>query len=245
MVLLENHVRIVSRFKDFYDGVRALDREDTPLYVRDTHRIELSALSMRERRELFARLGPLWRDGIVPPDPRVVPKAERVVVGFCGHVFSGYIVSGEMCWSLGEVEATVVRHLPHRAQHEHVLDDLRSTRVWAYAPTLNAATWAHHVEHRPSRIAAGPFLALRAPIVVVTDSAVIVNPSLREYHFAARLDPYAAWQELSLFLGNTLLLDAPPPPRPIDDALRAHTHGFDKSSFRNTKQREKGNRVDW
>ncbi len=238
-------MRIVSRFKDFYDGVRALDREDTPLYVRDTHRIELSAVPMRERRELFARLGPLWRDSIIPPDPHVVPQAERVVVGFCGHVFSGYLVFGAMCWTLSEVEAAVVRHLPHRAQHERVLDDLRSTRVSPWAPTLNAATWAQHVEHRPRRIAAAPFLAMRAPIVVVTDSAVIVNPSLRAYHFATQLDPYAAWQELSLFLGNTLLLDAPPPPRPIDDRLRAHTHGFDKSSFRNTKQRKKGDRIDW
>jgi hypothetical protein len=237
-------VRIVSRFKDFYDGVRALDREDTPLYVRDTQRIDLATLSIAQHRALFAQLGPLWGERVVPPDPRMVPNAERVVVGFCGQVFSGYLVCGEICWSLSDVEAAVLRHLPQRTQHEHVIAELRSTRVWSYG-RLNVAAWTRHVEQRPARIAPAPFLALRAPIIVVTDSVVVVNPSLREYHFAKHLDPYAAWQELSMYLGNTLLLDAQPPPRPIDDTLRAHTHGFDKSSFRNTKQRIKGDRIDW
>lgn len=238
-------MRIVSRFKDFYDGVGALDREATPLYVRDTRRIEFATLSITQRVALMAQLGPLWSADVVPPDPQPVPTAERVVVGFCGQVFCGYLAFGEMCWSLADVEAAVVRHLPSRPQHEPVIAALRTTRRSPYYSPLNATTWTDHVERRPQHVAPDPFLAFRAPIVVVTDTAVIVNAPLRAYNFASRLDPYTAWQELSLYLGNTLLLDAPPPPRPIDDTLRAHTHGFDKSSFRNTKQRTKGNRVDW
>jgi hypothetical protein len=47
------------------------------------------------------------------------------------------------------------------------------------------------------------FIALRAPVVAVSDRALVLNPSLRDLGLARRVDPYVAWQKLSLFPGNT------------------------------------------
>jgi hypothetical protein len=238
-------VRIVSRFTDYYDGLRALDREDTPLYVRETTTTDLQALTVRERDALLTQLGPLWHDDVVPPSPDFIADAERVVIGFCGRAFAGFRVFGEMCQDLDEVLALVDARVDDRRERDHMRAQLESTSATRWHTRLSRGTWQRHVARCRVDVGAAPFVALRAPVVVVTDRSLVVNPCLREWGLARRVDPYAAWQELSLFLGNTLLLDAPPPPRPIDDALKAHAHGFDGQSFRNTKKRPKANRSDW
>ncbi len=238
-------MRIVSRFTDYYDGLRSLDREDTPLYVRETTTTDLQALTTRARADLLAQLGPLWRDDVVPPFPDAIPDAERIVVGFCGRAFAGVRAFGEVCWDLDEVLALVDVRVADRGEREIMRQQLTSTSTSRWRPGLNRATWARHVASRRTDVGPAPFIALRAPVVVVSDRELVVNACLRDQGFARRVDPYAAWQELSLFLGNTLLLDAPPPPRPVDDTLKAHAHGFDGQSFRNTKKRPKANRSDW
>lgn len=243
--MLWGPMRIVSRFTDYYDGLRSLDREDTPLYVRETTTTDLQALTVQARGALFDRLGALWRDDVVPPFPDAIPDAERVVVGFCGRAYGGILAFGEVCWDLDEVLALVDVRVTDRGERDIMRQQLTSTSTSRWRPGLNRATWERHVAGRRQDIGPAPFIALRAPIVVVTDRSLMLNPCLRDQGFARQVDPYAAWQELSLFLGNTLLLDAPPPPRPVDDALKAHAHGFDGQSFRNTKKRPKANRSDW
>jgi hypothetical protein len=243
--MLHRPMRIVSRFTDYYDGLRSLDREDTPLYVRETTTTDLAGLTVRAREALLVQVGALWRDDVVPPFPDAIPGAERVVVGFCGRAFSGILAFGEVCWDLDEVLALVDVRVTDRGERDIMRQQLTSTSTSRWRPGLNRATWERHVAGRRQDIGPAPFIALRAPVVVVTDRSLMLNPCLRDQGFARQVDPYAAWQELSLFLGNTLLLDAPPPPRPVDDALKAHAHGFDGQSFRNTKKRPKANRSDW
>lgn len=238
-------MRIVSPFTDYYDGLRSLDREDTPLYVRETTTTDLQALTVRARGDVLAQLGGLWRDDVVPPFPDAIPDAERVVIGFCGRAFAGIRAFGEVCFDLDEVLALVEVRVVDRGERRIMREQLEGTSTSRWRQGLNRATWQRHVERRRVDVGPAPFIALRAPVVVVTDRNLVVNPCLRDHGFARQVDPYAAWQELSMFLGNTLLLDAPPPPRPVDDALKAHAHGFDGQSFRNTRKRPKANRSDW
>lgn len=238
-------MRIVSRFTDYYDGLRALDRESTPLYVRDTTTMVLADLPGPDREALRVQLESLWRDDVVPPFPDAVPDAERVVVGFCGRAFSGFRAFGEIVWTFDELLALVNASVVDRDERRLMLQQLNGTSMSRWRRGLNRTSWERHVASRRTDVGPAAFVALRVPVVVVTDREVVLNPRLRDWRFASRLDPYAAWQELSMFLGNTLILDAPPPPRPIDDGLKAHAHGFDGQSFKNTRNRPKGNRSDW
>jgi hypothetical protein len=236
-------VRVISRFSDYYDGLRVLDEDPEPLYLRETREVryaeELARAAARDRS-----LDPLWTERTTPPHSPI-EDMERFVVGFCGQVHSGYRWGGRVFWELEPLIEAARAKLPRR-EVARLLDPQRP-RSGHLSPSreLTRGTWDFFVEHRPAQISDAPFLALRAPVVVLTDDRYLVNPQLSAWGFAARVDPYTCWQELSMFLGNNLAVGSEPAPRPIDDTLRAHTHGFDKQSFRNTKNRPKGNRSDW
>jgi hypothetical protein len=243
-------MRLISRFSDYYDGVRAIDRDDEPLYVRDTERHELAGLSVAARRSLLERVGALWSTYTMPPIPEDVDDAGRVVVGFCGRAYAGFRVGVHMAWDVDGVIA-LLRQIPDAAAWDRgldvdrAIDRLESTRASSWYQGLNRATWRRFTEMARPDVGAAPFVAFRAPIVVVTDEEVVVNARLSDWGFASQVDPYNAWQELSVFLGNALANLDRREPRPIDDTLKAHAHGFDGQSFKNPKGRKKANRSDW
>lgn len=59
---------------------------------------------------------------------------------------------------------------------------------------------------------------------------------LKEIHFQSALDPYTAFQELSMWVGGTLSATNGPNTVTItDNDVKIAKHGFDKRSFRNMK----------
>jgi len=59
------------------------------------------------------------------------------------------------------------------------------------------------------------------------------NPCLKDFNFAKEMDPYTAFQELSMFISGVLGGQTPKMIE-IDDKTRLEKHGFDKkTSFRN------------
>ena len=57
-VISSTSMKIVSKFRDYYDSLRSLDRDDTPLYVRATteHRL-LSWRAVRASAEALCFTG--------------------------------------------------------------------------------------------------------------------------------------------------------------------------------------------
>jgi len=61
---------------------------------------------------------------------------------------------------------------------------------------------------------------------------LILNPCLKEIQFFKVFDPYAAYQELAMFVSGVMGGQAPPMV-PVSDEIRLEKHGFDKKwSFR-------------
>lgn len=73
---------------------------------------------------------------------------------------------------------------------------------------------------------------------------VFANTILKDIDFT-HVPLHQMWQDLSLYVENDMAMGSTPLPLPITDELRAETHGFDKQSFKNQKNRTKGNRSDW
>lgn len=80
------------------------------------------------------------------------------------------------------------------------------------------------------------FLEIRSPLFVVRQDDDVrefileANTSLKVLEFAKVKDPFTAFQELSMYLGNQLVKrDAPDE---IADEYRIAMHGYDKHSFR-------------
>lgn len=66
---------------------------------------------------------------------------------------------------------------------------------------------------------------------------MLVNPaSLKNLGFAKALDPYTAFQELSMWIGGILGGSSPQIVIITDDKVLVENHGFDKYSFRSQKR---------
>lgn len=245
-------MRVISKFRDYYDGLRAIDRDADPLYVRETRSFVWADMPFRHAQEMRARIEPVWSDIAVPPapPPPVVhgrrahhSSIERFVVAFCGRAFAGYRIgtAGDVAWDIDTLIARAAR-----ANDRALVRQLEQhSRAAPYAQPLDRGSWQRFVAVRREHVGDKPFVAMNAPILVVTDRALIVNPCLADWGFASRVDPYSAWQELSMYLGNNLAQVFARAPRAISDELKAHAHGFDKQSFRNAKNRTTSNRGEW
>jgi len=68
-----------------------------------------------------------------------------------------------------------------------------------------------------------------------SDRYYAINPdSLKRIGFAKALDPYTAFQELSMWIGGILGGTSPEIVRIIDDKVLIENHGYDKHSFRSS-----------
>lgn len=70
-----------------------------------------------------------------------------------------------------------------------------------------------------------------------TGHSLILNPCLKDYMFYRVIDPYICWQEIEYFLSNELVKPDDPYIEPISDKLKAESHGFNKESFRKPKSK--------
>lgn len=85
------------------------------------------------------------------------------------------------------------------------------------------------------------------PIRVRTNYKLIENARLADFNFQSVFDPFAAFQELQMYVSNTDLGETKEP-KPIDDDIMRDMKGFDEMSFRQTspgdkKRRRKENKL--
>ena len=64
------------------------------------------------------------------------------------------------------------------------------------------------------------------------DECLVKNPTLMDYQFYKVFDPYSAYQEISMFLGNQLCNTKEAEVPVGDDIVLAESKGYDKWSFR-------------
>lgn len=72
------------------------------------------------------------------------------------------------------------------------------------------------------------------PVLSVDDyyfNVITKNPILNHYRFHQVFDPYLAYQEIEMYLGNNLAKQMDPEIK-LSDEIKAEIHGFDKWSFR-------------
>lgn len=155
-----------------------------------------------------------------------------VAVVFCTKVYRGLIVSGagvdEVFWSAEKL------------------------REWAKARKLVAAMRGSWVLRRDTFTVENYFepyeaggklreamIANKYSILVETETVrrqatvFAVNPfTLKKLGFAKAVDPYTAFQELSMWIGGVLGGTSPEMVKITDDKVLAESHGFDKESFR-------------
>jgi hypothetical protein len=249
-------MKIVSSFHDYYDGVQATDMDRTPLYLRT-----YAQYPREERAKTYTAVA--LRIPSIPGNLDGRWSATQPNVGclaFCGKRYPFWMVGETHCYSLAQVTTATRKEIQELKGEDDLqpwqrdylkklkkrLDLLAEThheppnKYSADWGTLNVGTWEAWQEHMKSHTIMKDdiFLHEKAPVIAVYSDWVEINPNLRKMGFQAVMDPYTAYQELSMFLGNNMAQQLDPIPKTTDE-LKAHAHGYDKWSFRTHKEDSK------
>lgn len=226
-------MRIISKTKDYYDCVMSCAQDQSLLYVRE------------EEEEVFS--------DIAPPLPRAYGLSGcEMLIGFCGRLYPLVEFDNEdytkriQCYNLAEVDAYMDTKPKWHQGFYYSHDKERNWRaarrhgVWMGPLRGNFKRMFDELEKRKDDYQQ-VFLDKRCPIFVLLhgsrNDTIRWNASLREFDFMRIKDPYTAFQEIAMFMGN---LAEPRKPIPaISDELKAESKGFDQFSFRQPPKKKK------
>ena len=246
--LLETTMRIISKFHDYYDGVSAYgyDKADY-IYKRKTQEppeVPLAFLKLVEAYSRMPRYTPYYNGTQALTGNNLF--IHNYLIGFCGSIYPFYHVrvkeSEKMCQSIEEVTSFVVDHVRDINRGKQLLKIIKGdSRYWRdffeYRKYYDKKVEETFMGFQGDEL----FRDINAPIFLIKNistkhygimPSLIINPFLKDLYFAKIIDPYTAYQEIDMYLGNNLANQADPIPERTDDLI-AHAHGFNDISFKN------------
>lgn len=223
-------MRIVSKFKDYYDSVGALDSELKPLYIRKTQVIEKHYVPTQGLEENIWRRSYMYRPW---PHKYNGDGPTQHDIAFCGKSYAIIEHAGNFYTSVKDL---------HRAVMAYKKDQLNadSWMLWAQKQNWRYLDFEYQIKPMKTEV----FLRLGTPVFVNTNTQnpqTILNPCLADLGFQKLVHPYNAYQELDMFLSNQMAQQVDPVPCRTDDLIRDQ-HGFDKHSFRTSSPGKKRKR---
>ena len=84
------------------------------------------------------------------------------------------------------------------------------------------------------------FIFYDAPILLINDKTVQVNPNLKDLGYAPHKDGTSLFQEISSYIAGTLNTAKQMKGTERNDELTALSKGFDKNSFRKSPTKRRG-----
>lgn len=219
-------MRIVSKFKDYYDCIQQYGQDDL-LYVR--HKEVVRYEDRQYPLPKWDRYsGWNWQ----------LPRAAAITIGFAGKVYYALEIHPDtgavICHSPADAAAVVVK-FPKRLRTIYAKRPGRVPSQWAKSP--EDLVMAFFNPEKPPKCA-GEFFN-KAPVWVGRGDGwngwqVTFNDCLRPLDFMRVLPPHAAFQELYAWMSNQTKPFRPVPD--VDDKTLAEAKGFDRFSFRKQKQ---------
>lgn len=257
-------MRIISKFKDFYDGAQGYGYDPKLVYVRDPQVL----WDGRDTRHKVAHknwnprpkyLDPLYRQSTYKANsygrshmPEFGATISNGVIAFCGRLYPFYkLACGTYAYNFNQVYKTIAEndYYIHSTVYnkKNLLNSLETGKTlsryikWG-AESLTKESWDKWYSGLDTGIGDELHVEAKSPIISLInnsyDGLITANDRLNQYEFAKVVDPFTAYQELSMYVGNNLVEQKDPNPY-ISDELKAESHGFDKWSFRTlpTKKR--------
>lgn len=244
-------MRIISNFKDYYDSAQGYGIDPKLVYIRKQEDFCLEA------RELWS-----WSTGYGERKSEYNEKAkifsylnaEQIlhcdslgagIIAFCGKLYPFWYNEEATFYNIDEI----VKYLKGRMgkftfyhHDKYIIESLLSNeKRTGIFRRLNRYTWKKLQEEYNFSVPDSFHLYFKSPIVAVEQRRILVNPRLKDYGFARIVDPYTAFQEISMFLGNNMATQMDPEVH-ISDKIRAESKGFDDWSFRRHKEESKKNK---
>lgn len=251
-------MRIISKVRDFYDCGQAYGQDPELIYLRRPDEyVLLAGDPWIDRLETLRETMPVaWQN----------PTINRFIIGFCGKAYPGYRFtwSGQDGPHFRRMERIlyypddfkdVFRFKPvQKAFPNFFKKTKRQPVLWVQRQMRNtnfeALVHTHEANFGTDEFY-DLFIEMNSPIWIWDPSDgdrfrrarrkggfLKINDKLQPYDFVRVLDPYTAYQELSMFVGNDLQR-AEPIMASVSDASMLKKKGFHEYSFKTRPKEDK------
>jgi hypothetical protein len=203
-------MRIISKFRDYYDGGSVYGVDKSIVYLRDKTEISLSSTAFGKRSF----------------------HCINSALGFCGKIYPLHLEGGLMLWGREAVRKEIIRD--YKNQVWKVVD-----RVEVYYKGYAEKTFLDlennsvlkniFFEHKVPTF-----------LVTIGNqhSKLTLNPTLKDFEFYKTFPTVQAFQEIEMFLSNELVTDTMQIPKRTSEEIGT-SKGFDNNSFKNSKGNSK------
>ncbi len=224
-------MKIISKFRDYYDSVQMYGQDSSLLYLREQKTKIVSEDSINTYHvNVPGSRG--WKNYV---------SVDLSVIYFCGKPYplvrtrnhTGYFgdpKKEKVFYSFDDFKDRFPRADELSYGKRYSLSyDASTHRYWSSAAPI--PEWFER-DHGDGLELHHKF---KAPIILKTYCGdLVINPELNDYSFVTQVDPHTAHQEISMYLGGVLRVGEPDTVE-ISDDIRASKHGFDEYSFRADK----------
>lgn len=226
-------MRIISKFRDYYDSVQAHGADPNLVYRRSTSEVMTSAESFPsayfESMHAARPYSWLWRTNLS-------------FVCFCGRSYPLIEFEGRPLKSGEELLVAMKeqhRLYPDVPQYKRSIEALERAGRKSRVPNFKILT-SYLESARGGPLTPDLFRHFGAPVVYVqrigkwlrNEYFVTANPRLMDLDFVRFVEPFTAYQEIAMYLGNELAQPDIAPQTVGSDKDLAKVKGFDDQSFR-------------
>lgn len=229
-------MKIISKFKDYYDGGMFNGIDETRVYVRSTEELEYTFEKYTPDFDLIGFCGKLYF--FINELDNEFEKSNDNIKYFTLHGAERfkYIFNNnrKYCYVPREKIKRLIRN------KDDGFGNSNSSWAWGESHKGNES-YVNSFENKKEFL--DLFLKHKVPIFWLKKhhnrSSLVLNPNLKQLGFAKVLDTHTAFQELEMYMGS-VLCDVSQPPQPVgSDEVIGRGKGFDEYSFRNAKKKPK------
>jgi len=230
-------MRIISKFHDYYDSVTSFGQDPSLVYNRETSKVKYIDRDKRFPKMYLEfcfrnRTSREWWD------------YRSAYIGFCGKIYPAiFNLNNEYFFTYDSFFKHLSENFPKRI--EDFLTGKRNGYFWnKNLVKNNEKSTKEFFDNVVSNVEI--FQKLKTPVFSfgyvipkengyykndVTEYELTLNPMLRELGFQSKVDPFTAYQEISMFLGGVI---GQPEKDTIDisDKDMLYKKGFDMFSFK-------------
>ena len=235
-------MRIISKFRDYYDSAQGYGLDPNLIYHRINSRVDTIDIKALEKykhqlHEEFYTANKLFKG-----ENTSSISTERCLICFCGFLYP--VVVTKRCINSGEIGRRIDKKYAY--SEEDAIKDLskigykeakkRSRFHKSYWYWYDRGEGMEFFERKESEelmqfSIENKYLSFVLEEGEKNEMKMTLNPCLKNYGFQKIFDSYAAFQEISMFLGGVLGSEAAPMVQ-IEDKYIQEGHGFDEWSFK-------------
>jgi hypothetical protein len=225
-------MRIISKFRDYYDSALGYGIDHTLVYLRKEKELELDKLKYKDYPNISNHR---WEDSY-----------GLTIIGFCGKIIpiikAVKVIKAKSIYELDKTEDIFFygdNALEELFKYQQKDDYVQpAQRKWQ----TNHSDWGMDGERKQfAKIQSlgleELFIEHNVPIFKIEYGEyngikkLTLNPCLKDYKFFKLFDSYQAFQEISMFLGGVLPRKEPDTVE-VSEACKVHSKGFDSWTFR-------------